>query len=192
MTTIWIRRLIVAIIVLGFLGGMAYWYLQIKSNNDDVAAANARLEAFQTGRQSVQDKVAAGNYQAAVDESLALQGSIELTAEENLDILALQGFSYFKLAEAATGTARYNDLIASRDAYEGVLTGLNGMQDSRYAATCFSLAGVYYALAGFENKTANLQAALDYYQKNADYAGTQDPAVKAESLDMIEYIQTQL
>jgi hypothetical protein len=154
--TIWIRRLIVAIIVLGFLGGMAYWYLQIQSNNDEVAAANARLQTFNYSRTHIQQAVAAGNYQSAVDQSLVLQGSIELTAEENLDILALQGFSYFKLAETATGTARYNDLVASRDAYQGVLAGLNGAQDSRYAATCFSLAGVYYALAGFENKTANL------------------------------------
>jgi tetratricopeptide (TPR) repeat protein len=182
----------VAIIVLGFLGGMGYWYIQIKNNNDEVNAANTRLETFNSGRSSIQAAVTAGNYQSAVDQSLALQGAIELTSEEQADILAMQAFADFKLAETAIGATRLNDLLASRDAYLGVITALNGVQDGRYASACFSLGGVYYALADFQDKTANLQQALAYYQKVAAYTGTQDPAVKAEAAKMITYIQDHL
>jgi predicted negative regulator of RcsB-dependent stress response len=180
------------LVILGFIGGMGYWYLQVRDVNAQADAANARLDAFVSGRAAVQNAVAAGDYREAVTAGLALQGTIELRGDENVDILGLEGFAYYNLAATENGTARRDDLRASRDAYEAALAGLNGVQDGRYASICASLGGVYHALADFEDWTANLQTALDYYQQNVDYAGAQDPAVKVKSFTMIAFIKDEL
>jgi tetratricopeptide (TPR) repeat protein len=189
---LWLRRFIITVILITFVGGMAYWYLQIDAANAEVAAANARLDTFVNGRAAMESAAAAGNYRAVVDRGAALQGSIALVGDEKVDVRALEGFAYFNLAGTADDETRLTDLLASRDAYEGALAALDGAEDARYASICFSLGGVYYALSDFLDETGTLQTALDYYRKNAAYTGAQDPAVTDETRDMIAYIEDRL
>ncbi len=189
---LWLRRVIILLIVLAFFAGMGYWYLQIQDVNARADAENARLEAFLSGRSAMQDAVTAGDYRGAITTGLALQETVELLGDEKVDVLGLEGYAYFNLAHSANGTARRDGLRASRDAYEGALAGLNGVEDGRYASICASLGGVYYALADFEDREANLQTALDYYQKNVAYTGDQDPTVKVKSFTMIAFIKDEL
>jgi hypothetical protein len=187
-TLLWVRRVVIALVFIAFAIGMTHWYFEVKSVNARAAAQNARLAAFIEGRATMQAAVGDGDYRGAITDGLALRGTIALYDWENVDVLTLEGFAYFKLAEDEAGTARWNDLRASRDAYAAALAGLDGARDARYASICFSLGGVYFALADYEDETASLQTALDYYRLNAAYDGPQAPAVQTEVSDKIAYL----
>ena len=189
---LWLRRVAIVLVALVFFGWMGHWYLQIQDANDRVAAENMRLETFIAGQSAMQQALAAKDYRTAITTGLALQGTIDLTDDETVNLLGLEGFAYFNLADSVNGTARLTDLIASRDAYEAALAGLNGVEDLRYASICASLGGVYYSLADFGDRTTNLQIALAYYKENATFSDRQDDTVTVTTYTMMAYINDAL